>query len=220
MNTADYYQSDRAEIARLLPQHYKRVLEIGCGEANFSRHLNSNCEIWGVEPNPQAAKIAVTKLSKVLVGRYDEIIGQLPKNYFDLIICNDVIEHMADHDWFFDSILQNMTPDAILVGSIPNVRHIRTLFELIVKKDWRYVDRLTLDRTHLRFFTEKSLRRTLNEHGFIIEELVGLNGTQRPINHVILFLINLVTLWRHRDIEHLNFAFRLRRATRLTGRST
>jgi 2-polyprenyl-3-methyl-5-hydroxy-6-metoxy-1,4-benzoquinol methylase len=171
-----------------------------------------------VSQNEPAAKEAKKKLTKVFLGKYQDIAGKLPDHYFDLVICNDVIEHMTDHDWFFGSILKKMKPSGVLVGSIPNMRHIRALYQLIIKKDWQYQDSLTLDRTHLRWFTQKSLLRTLNEHGFTIERFVGINGTQSTINHILLFFINLVTFWQHRDIEHLQFAFRVRRASRLTGR--
>ncbi|MEX2115795.1 MAG: class I SAM-dependent methyltransferase [Bacteroidota bacterium] len=218
MTSSLYYHGGRSEIAPLLPADYKTVLEVGCGEGNFSRNLKPGCEIWGCEPNAQAAKEAKKKLTKVFLGKYQDIAGKLPDQYFDLVICNDVIEHMTDHDWFFESILKKMKPTGALVGSIPNMRHIRALFQLIVKKDWQYQDSLTLDRTHLRWFTQKSLLRTFDEHGFTIEQFVGVNGTQSTSNHILLFFINLVTFWQHRDIEHLQFAFRVRRASRLTGR--
>jgi len=63
-----------------------------------------------------------------------------------------------------------------LVGSIPNVRHIRNLYNLLILKDWQYQDRLTLDRTHLRWFTQKSLLRTLAQHDFKVEEFRGIDG--------------------------------------------
>jgi len=215
MTSSLYYDGGRSEIAPLIPREYSTVLEVGCGEGNFSRNLRSDCRIWGCEPNKLAAKKAAKKLTKVLVGKYEAVAGKLPDQYFDLVICNDVIEHMEDHDWFFDSIAAKMKPSGVLVGSIPNIRHIRTLYQLIFKKDWLYQDSLTLDRTHLRFFTRKSLLRTFGEHGFTVEEFVGINGTQSMFNRVVLFFINLITLWRHRDIEHLQFAFRVRRAGRL-----
>jgi len=218
MTSSLYYHGERPEIAPLLPADYQTVLEVGCGEGNFSRNLKPSCEIWGCEPNEQAAKVARDKLTKVFPGKYQDIEGMLPDQYFDLVICNDVIEHMTDHDWFFESILKKMKPSGVLVGSIPNMRHIRTLHQLIIKKDWQYQNSLTLDRTHLRWFTQKSLLRTLNEHGFTIEQFVGINGTQSTINHILLFFINLVTFWQHRDIEHLQFAFRVRRTSGLTGR--
>ena len=174
-------------MSKFLPDTHARVLEVGCGAGGFYDHLRQPCEVWGVEPNPQAAKAAALKMHRVLVGRYDLLADQLPDQYFDMIVCNDVIEHMDDHDAFLEAIKKKMRPGGCIVGSIPNVRHITALFKLLITKDWKYSESGILDRTHLRFFTEKSLRRTLLEHGYAIEKFSGVgsiitNGISRKTN--------------------------------------
>jgi 2-polyprenyl-3-methyl-5-hydroxy-6-metoxy-1,4-benzoquinol methylase len=208
----NYYGSDRPEIAPFLPNDYARVLEIGCGEGTFSKHLRKGSEVWGCEPNKQAAAAATLKLHRVFTGKYNQIVNDVPNNFFDLVICNDVIEHMEDHDWFLDSIREKMQPNACLVGSIPNMRHIRALYSLLFLKDWPYQDFLTFDRTHLRWFTEKSLFRAFHEHQFVVEMFQGINGTKKKLFKVFFSVFNMITLGSHSDIEHLQFAFRIRKA--------
>lgn len=97
MNAKDksYYGHTRPEMLPFIPKDAKRILEIGCGKANFSSQLvNDNIEIWGVEPDKFAAKIASKTLFKVLVGTVDETIKEIHNNYFDVIIMNDVLEHL------------------------------------------------------------------------------------------------------------------------------
>lgn len=171
----DYFAHDRPEVAGLLPQVYQRVLEIGCGEGRFRRHLSQQCHYTGVEPSPTAAAIARLAIDEVFTGTFDQVAQQLPLQSFDLVICNDVIEHMADHDKFLGEIQRYMAPGAWLVGSVPNVRYFFHLWDLLIRKDWPYKDQGILDRTHLRFFTHRSWRRTLSSHGFVVERLCGLN---------------------------------------------
>lgn len=114
-----YFKGQRNEVLPLLPATYKRVLEIGCGDGGFASGLLPACETWGVEPNHVVAELASCRLYKVLIGTYEEVVNQLPNRYFDLIVCNDVIEHMRDHDEFLESIKTKLAPDACLVGSIP-----------------------------------------------------------------------------------------------------
>ena len=171
----EYYKHHRPEVARLLPQQYARVLEIGCGEGRFRSNLTHPCEYVGVEPSAEAAATARNALDRVLTGSYEAVAKDLPTAYFDLVICNDVIEHMADHDRFLQDIQRHMQPGAFLVGSVPNVRYFFHLWNLMVRKDWHYMDHGTLDRTHLRFFTQKSWRATLQAHRFSIETLHGIN---------------------------------------------
>lgn len=171
----EYYKHYRPEVARLLPKKYAHVLEIGCGEGRFRSNLTQPCEYVGVEPSPAAATKASNSLDRVLTGTYEGVADALPDDYFDLVICNDVIEHMTDHDRFLEDIKRHMKPGALLVGSVPNVRYFFHLWNLMVRKDWQYVDHGILDNTHLRFFTQKSWRKTLEAHHYEIEILHGIN---------------------------------------------
>jgi len=199
-----YYQSHRKEVIPLLPTHYSTVLEIGCGEGNFRSNLTQESEYWGVEPVKAAAKIADRKLDTVLIGTYQEKLDEIPDNYFDLVICNDVIEHMIDHDAFFQSIKSKIKHGGCLVSSVPNVRFIRNLTELLFKKDWQYKEEGILDRTHLRFFTEKSLKRTISDNGFVIDKFIGIS----PIRNSILK--SFIMLLLGNDIRYLQFGIRIK----------
>jgi len=172
---SDYHGNIRNELKPFLPSNAKTILEIGCASGVFSEHFE-NCEYWGVEYNPETAAQAVAKLDKVLVGSFDDVADDLPDGYFDTVLCNDVIEHMPDHDAFLQSIQSKMTVDGRLYASIPNVRYFDNLRSLIFGKDWEYGDYGILDRTHLRFFTFKSLKRTLLQQGYELEVFEGINS--------------------------------------------
>ncbi len=175
-----YYQQQRSDMRGYLPENPRRVLEIGCGEGAFSAGIAGAVEKWGIEPNADAAQVAAGRLDHVLTGRFDAVVDQLPKQYFDLVVCNDVIEHMEDHDRFLREIRQYIAEGGMLVGSVPNMRNYKVLFDLLFLGDWRYQDSGIMDRTHLRFFTHASLRRSLNEAGYRIDVLRGMNGSLSP----------------------------------------
>lgn len=208
--SSPYYQGARKEVARFLPEQYSRVLEVGCGEGGFHVNLNPDCEHWGIEPVHRAADIARHKLHKVIEASYHEALGLLPDNYFDLVICNDVVEHMVDPDEFFRTIKQKLSGKASLVGSIPNVRYIGNLFELLFLKDWKYKDDGILDRTHLRFFTDISIKRVFYDNGFMIEEYAGINGVEFSLFPLRVMLKNLCVLLLGGDTRYLQFGFRIK----------
>lgn len=211
---SDYYKGLRSEVVQFLPQQYSRVLEIGCGEGGFRANLKADCEYWGVEPFHDAAKVAEKRLDRVLHGTYEDNLAHLPSHYFDLVICNDVIEHMPDHDSFFRSIVDKMTESGSLVGSIPNVRYAPNLMALLFEKDWKYVDWGVLDRTHLRFFTKKSLRRTFRENGFAIELLKGIGAIKFSPFPVKRIFYNLVIPVLGGDTRYMQYGFRIRPHTK------
>ncbi len=199
-----YYQRQRPEIAMLLPRQYSKVLDIGCGAGKFRDNLTQENEYWGIEPVDSIAKIASEKLDKVLIGTYQEIHSHIPNDYFDLVICNDVIEHMPDHEEFFQSIKAKIKKDGCLIVSIPNVRYISNLFELLVKKDWEYKNRGILDRTHLRFFTKKSLIRTITDNGFTIVIFTGINS-YRADSFFKRCIFTFAMLFLGRDVKFSQF---------------
>ncbi len=206
-----YFQSTRPEMMAFLPQRCQRTLELGCGEGGFSASLRPGVETWGIERDAQAAAVAATRLHRVLHGAYDQVARELPDDYFDVVICNDVIEHVPDHDALLQSLRAKLVSGGHLVASIPNMRHFPTLAELLFKKDWRYRNAGLLDRTHLRFFTERSIRRTLEENGFRIEVLRGINQPRSSRKRLITNLIALLTLGYYADIRYQQFAVRARK---------
>ena len=208
MKSNRYHGSHRPEMVQFLPAHYRTVLEIGCGEGGFAGSLSSGCEIWGVEMHASSAGIADQRLHRVLVGSYDAVQRDLPENYFDLVICNDVIEHMPDHDAFFNSIGAKLRDGGYLVASIPNMRYYYCLRELLLRKEWVYRDEGIMDRTHLRFFTERSIRRTLSDHGFSVEMFRGINrlhGAKRVLRAMFFVVL---TFGYYSDILFQQFGFR------------
>jgi SAM-dependent methyltransferase len=108
-------------------------------------------EYVGVEPTQSMAAEAATKLDRVHTATYEQASPQLPLNHFDLVVCNDVIEHMPDHDWFLDDVRKHIKPTGALLGSIPNVRFFQNMSDLVFRKSWTYQDWGVLDRTTSAF---------------------------------------------------------------------
>jgi len=206
----NYYSNVRHEMVPFLPDRYSRVLEVGCGEGVFSTLLSQPYEMWGIEPEPESAARAASVLHKVLVGRFDEVSADLPAQYFDLVVCNDVIEHLPDPEVFLRSVARCMTPGAHLIASIPNMRHWEVLVQLLANKDWRYGRDGIMDRTHLRFFTEKSIKRLFQETGFDIERVSGINGAFDPVRRWVLQAFSALTLGYYSDIQYRQFGLLVR----------
>jgi 2-polyprenyl-3-methyl-5-hydroxy-6-metoxy-1,4-benzoquinol methylase len=208
-----YEAAARAEVAAFLPQTYKTVLEVGCGRGGFAINLKKEAEIWGVEPNPKAAQEARSKGYQTCIGTYDEVAHLLKDKYFDLVVCNDVIEHMPDHDLFLQKIKKKLAPKGCIVGSIPNVRFYQNMYDLIVKRNWEYTDQGILDRTHLRFFTEKSLIRTMQSNGYTIEAFSGIDDitlhTKKRLKYFAFTIARVITLGNFSDMRFMRFGFRI-----------
>jgi 2-polyprenyl-3-methyl-5-hydroxy-6-metoxy-1,4-benzoquinol methylase len=176
-----YYTHRRPEMAALIPEKARRILDVGCGAGEFgaSLKLQREIEIVGIELNENAAALASKILDKV-VNVPVEKINFMELGGFDCIVLNDVLEHLTD-PW---EIVKLLTPalkaDAKIVASIPNVRSFPVLFGLVWFGRWQYEKEGVLDRTHLRFFTRSSMIEIFESAGLTVESVQGINYHGMP----------------------------------------
>ncbi len=202
-----YYGNTRPEMLPFIPVGSQKILEVGCGDGNFSAQLiKEGVETWAIEPNESSAKSASEKLFKVLHGTIDDRLKEVPDNYFDVIIMNDVIEHLTEPWDDIQNLKSKLKDEGVFVSSIPNVRYAKNLFNLLFKRDWKYTDDRILDITHYRFFTKKSIRRLWEENGYSIQKIKGVNRTKSFAFFPFAFLFNVLFLFSQLDIFYMQYA--------------
>jgi len=209
-----YYKNTRIEMVSLVPKSAKKILEIGCGQGNFSSQLlGDKVEIWGIEPNKKSAQIASDIFYKVLIGTLDEKINILPNNYFDAIILNDVLEHLL-YPWKdLEQLKLKLKNEGNIIASIPNVRYSKNLVHLLVDKNWKYTTSGILDATHFRFFTKKSILAMFDNCGYSVKKIKGINVTKSFLYFPVALLVNVFLLGTQLDIFFMQFAVVVKKST-------
>jgi len=139
------------------------VLDVGCGVGAWASRLRDlgARKLLGVEPSVDAIRAA---------ERYDhmynesvEEIADLPQ--IDVVIAADVLEHLTD-PWSALARLRSVTvAGGALFVSVPNAQWIKGLWTLAAG-DFRYEDGGFWDRTHLHWFTLRSLQDALRMTGW------------------------------------------------------
>lgn len=201
-----YYASSRHELVDLVPLRVKRLLDVGCGEGVFAMALvaaRPELEVWGIEPMPEAAAIAQSRVAKLLCGPVEAMLEQLPNGYFDCITFNDVLEHLSDPWEVLRRIRGKLARGGVIAASIPNLRHFPVIKALLKDADFLYTKQGVLDRTHLRFFTKKSIKRMLTDCGYEQTGIIGLHWTPFP---VMLSVLNRLTRRSFEDMHYRQFA--------------
>jgi 2-polyprenyl-3-methyl-5-hydroxy-6-metoxy-1,4-benzoquinol methylase len=183
-----YSVSMRTDILPLFDRKYARVLDVGCSTGNTGVMLKENnlCDwVTGIELFEETAKVAKTRLDEVIVGPVEGALTQIDDKSLDCILCLDVLEHLVDPWSVIESLGKKVKPGGIIICSIPNIRHVSVLFNLMVRGRWQYTDSGILDRTHLRFFTKESCYQLASVTNFKVEEIRGHIG---PKSRILNFL--------------------------------
>ena len=199
-----YYQNERRDLIPFITRQGTRLIDIGCGEGVFALMLKREMgytEAWGMEIDDKAARIAATRLDRVILGDVVKTLDELPDGYFDLACMNDLLEHLMWPEEFLIRLRAKLSPAGRIFCSVPNIRQFRLLWNLLQHQDFEYTERGLLDRTHIRFFTKRTFLSLLTRAGYEPISVVG-TGTTKSWKFKIL---NALTLWRSEDMRHGQF---------------
>ncbi len=159
------YIGSRWDILELVNPSYKRVLDVGCSIGRLGEDIKqkTNGEVAGIELNREMSEIASQKLDKVITGDVEliNLSDYFEKEYFDCIIFGDILEHLRDPWSVLKNYCEYLRQDGTVILSLPNIRHISTLYSLIIRDYWPYRDRGIHDRTHMRFFTLRNIKELI-----------------------------------------------------------
>jgi methionine biosynthesis protein MetW len=149
-----------------------RILDIGCGAGANARALlakHGQIEIQGVEPNERAAALAREGGVQVFHGMLHDWLATKPAGSWDAVVLSDVLEHIPDPVKFLRELVAfEGVRDAIFVVSVPNYAvWYNRVFTALGSFDYAWSG--LYDRTHLRFFTRRSLEKLLGYLGLKAE---------------------------------------------------
>jgi 2-polyprenyl-3-methyl-5-hydroxy-6-metoxy-1,4-benzoquinol methylase len=199
-----YYNFPREEMLVYLPKEAKTVLEVGCGQGTFAAQIKAynNAEVWGIEYMKEEGDLAKDILDKVFIGAVEDYINDMPDNFFDAIYFNDVLEHLAYPDAVLRDLKPKLKKGGLIISSIPNLRNFRVLKMLVIDGDWDYAEHGVMDKTHLRWFTKKSIVKMYEGLGY---EIVSHKGIS-PSKSLKPFLYNIPLFFTAMDMKYTQFA--------------
>lgn len=193
------------EIISEIPEGPHKVLDLGCGGGLTDLLLKQKgkaTEIIGVEISEKAAKRAIDRTDKLIIGNIEEMEFPFPEDDFDFMILGDVLEHLVDPWQFLLKIKKYLKPAGRIISTIPNVKCWRVLYPLIFRGQWLYEEYGILDKSHLRFFTKKTMLSLFRDSGLVvykIEAKMGKNTITSYSNKTKTAFINRITLGMFQD---------------------
>lgn len=124
-------QRGRRAVARLssrLPLDGARVLDIGCAYGGFLVALaEAGALPMGIDLNPRLLHLAEILLAERGIAARVQLLDATHEHSafleaFDLVVANDVLEHVADLDAFLANLARWLKPSGLACLEIPNGR--------------------------------------------------------------------------------------------------
>ena len=170
----EYYLYPRQELAQLVQEPVEeplKILDIGCGCGALMGYLKGiypNAEMYGIELNPEVAKIA-SGMGTVMCGDVEKEKFPWEKEYFDYIIMGDVLEHLMTPENVLKRLYEHLKTGGHIIVSMPNVKHYSVMLPLLRHDIFPYSDAGILDRTHVKMYTGIEIQNLLIRSGYEIE---------------------------------------------------
>ncbi|KEO73576.1 methyltransferase [Anditalea andensis] len=142
-----------------------RLLDYGCGTGHFLKRANKNgWQTIGLEPNKEAAELAVKNLNLSILQSLDDLKHE---NKFDAITLFHVLEHVHDLHHTLNILLQKLKKRGTLFIAVPN----NMSFDAIhFKEKWAALD---VPR-HLYHFNQETMGILAEEFNLRIVDAVPM----------------------------------------------
>ncbi|HEV2521233.1 MAG TPA: class I SAM-dependent methyltransferase [Candidatus Acidoferrales bacterium] len=164
------------------------ILDVGTASGYLGKILGERGHhVTGIESDAATARQAEIYYESFQVADIESF--EFPyRQEFDYIVFADVLEHLRDPASVLRRCLPALKESGKMIISVPNAANWIIRLSLLFGK-FDYTDRGILDRTHLRFFTLRSLRRLVSE---VSCEVLRVIATPHPLQAVFPFTGNNV----------------------------
>ena len=149
-----------------------RLLDIGCSEGRLSEAFSSlGIYVCGVEPFCENDETA-GRMAEFFNGNIEDFLAEKAAfiEPFDFIVMGDVLEHIPNPGKLLLELSKILKPDGRFVVSIHNITHCDIL-SMLSDGQFRYSNLGILDKTHVNFFSQWSIRDLFIQCGFGIENM-------------------------------------------------
>lgn len=184
-----------------------KILDVGCATGLFLKISQDRGHIaTGIEPNPVMAKSASEKGFNVVNGYFPAALP--PTSRFDVIIFNDVFEHIPDLNEILINCKIFLEDQGILVINLPNsggifFRLAKMLVIVGVPGPWNRLWQVMFNTPHLHYFNSSSLDALLMRHDFVnkseavymesvslfgLWERIGIDNSRVLLSKLLLFI--------------------------------
>lgn len=179
----DVYAHANPFFVRAVRAHLGRpeVLDVGCWNGTLGRVLmcESNMVVDGIERDAtQADDARAAGYRRVDVADLDRGVPAADGRTYDFLLFGDVLEHLVQPERVLAQLAVRLKPGGRAIFSLPNIAFIANRMTHLLGR-WDYKDYGILDRTHLHFFTRRSMVALIEGAGLRVVRVDGYVGLHK-----------------------------------------
>lgn len=189
-------------VVRAVPATVNRLLDVGCGTGRNLQAIQAKCpqaELYGIDIGS-----GVEELLKPLgfQGKQCDASERIPydDNFFDVVVCGEVIEHVVATDSLLAEIRRVLKPGALMILTTPNLAYLvnrvmlfaglqpfftETSMRSVMGRRLKLLGQGNPVQGHLRLFTLPALLDIARSEGFTIERIEGYRWLNSGISGAI-----------------------------------
>jgi 2-polyprenyl-3-methyl-5-hydroxy-6-metoxy-1,4-benzoquinol methylase len=174
-----YFNSYRFDLLELIPTQNRNgnLLEVGAASGNTLMYAKQNhyastvygIDICSIENSYQKSP----EITQFTIGNIEQKDVFFTEDFFDVIICGDVLEHLIDPWNTINKLKAYLSVNGIIIASIPNIREFKTMKKILFSGNFEYEESGVLDKTHLRFFCKKNIEKLFTDNGMQIQKMTN-----------------------------------------------
>jgi len=168
---ANILEDEASPLNRVLNEvpNNSKILDVGTGSGllgKLFKFANRNIIIDGIEPSLYASKLISDEYRNFYNGLLQDFQSEIIMENYDYIIFADVIEHIDNPVEVLKDFFKQLSLKTRIIISTPNITFASIRLSLLYGK-FDYVDSGILEKTHVKFYTETTLKSLI--------EILGLN---------------------------------------------
>ena len=147
------------EVAKHVTKLGARLLDVGCGDATLLRYLDSSIEYYGIDVNP------IANNQEVVTADITKDAFSFKSDYFDYVVCTEVLEHIDNHQNCLGEIRRILKSDGLLLGTVPNCLAFPRLISFSETKN-KSDNEIAVGKNHVVAFGYPEIRDLLRANTF------------------------------------------------------
>lgn len=168
------------------------MLDVGAGRGRdllAVREAVPDAKLHAVEGYPDSVAHLINNGVEVVDLNLERDPLPFPDKSMDLVICNQVFEHLKDIFWLLSEIGRVTKDDGRIILGVPNLGALHNRVALLLGKQ---PPAIHVVGPHVRGFTNDGFKSMLQESGFfVVEKTAGGNfypfppGASRPLSKIL-----------------------------------